>query len=181
MNESEIKIFLKANIKPIKTVKEGAVFRCSAYLNDGTYLPCVLFQPIESRVGLALKRFEETMNNPSLHESMGYKAIVASFVCKGNSVNHYDIKRLEDSPYAISEEHLKEIVGETSMGWTEFVGNMDDGKSFNFGTSFYTWFFDMPEGYSGKRIKKIIPAVKGQRTQGNVYREKLFFNCYIPL
>ena len=179
LDEKEIIAYLKKNIKPVQS-QEGMVFRCSVTLRDGTFLPCIAFQESEPMVNLALKRFDETRTNKSLHKSVAYRAVVKSFVCSGGRVDFWEIRALLGlSPYAIPEERLREINGETSMGWTEFIGKMDDGKTFCFGTEFNIWFFEMPEGYTADRIKKITPAIRGQRSHDRVYREKPYFTCYL--
>ena len=171
----------KELIKPIHG-RDGILYPISTTLTDGTILPCVVIQDSEPHLKLALRRFEKARNNSELHESMGYKSIVKNFVCSGNKINYYDICSIQPSPYALSEERLKEIKGETSMGWTEFTVRMHDGKEFLFGTSFDIFFFDMPQGYIAKNIKSIIPSEVGKPKfagNGEVYREKPFFTCFI--
>ena len=62
------------------------------------------------------------------------------------------------------------------MGWTQFVGVMDDGKSFAFGTTHHTEFFQMPPGYTAMDVDRIIP---GETVVGPTYRERPFFECFI--
>ncbi len=159
---------------------EGPLYRCAATLNDGTSLPCVLIAPAKAHVELAKKRFEETRNNKSLHPSVGYNSIVKSFVCSGNKLNDYDIKELSISEHAIPLSLLRKIIGETAMGWTEFIGIMQDGKDFCFGTTFDDIFFDMPPGYKATDLKDVKNVNRGEpRTHEVVYREKPFFTCYL--
>ena len=179
LTEKEIASYLKKNIKLDNSV-DGPIYRCSAILTDGTFLSCVIFQEIEKKVNLAIKRFDETRADKSLHKSVGYRAIVESFVCNGNRLSSWVIKELQPCPYAISGERVSEIGGETSMGWTEFICEMEDGKTFCFGTTFDIWFFEMPEGYSADRILKVTPAIRGKRSHDRVYREKPYFTCYLP-
>ena len=149
-------------------------------MNDGLYLPCVVISNSKVQVDLALRRFDETRNDTKLHKSVGYRSIVKTFVTSGNALNHYDIKELTLSDYALSPPRLAEIKGETAMGWTEFYATMEDGKEFCFGTTFHIEFFCMPEGYKAKNIVKITPAVRGEpRKYEQVYRERPFFECYI--
>jgi hypothetical protein len=78
-------------------------------------------------------------------------------------------------------ERMQEINGETSMSWTQFTVRMKDGAEFEFGTAFNMQFFNMPNGYSGSDIAKIIPATRGTaRNSGAVlFRERPFFSCFI--
>ena len=181
MEVQEIRKYIKGNIQPLcGRLGKEELYRCSATLIDNTFLPCVVIQESEYRLQLALKRFEETRKNKKLHYSAGYESIVRHFVCSGNTVNYYEIKELKPSIYAIPIERMGEIGGETSMGWTEFIVFMDDGSDFCFGTTFEEIFFDMPEGYTADRIKKIIPAVRSEpRKHDKVFREKPFFDCYL--
>ena len=63
-------------------------------------------------------------------------------------MNHYDITKVGPSRYAISPSLLKQIHGETTMSWTGFVLEMQDGNLVAFGTTFSMEFFDIPDGYS---------------------------------
>ena len=111
---------------------------------------------------------------------MGYRAIVRSFVTRGNTVNDYDLRELSISPHAIPLSRMKEIKGGTSMSWTEFYAMMTDGKKFRFSTQFLTEFFDMPPGHSAASNARIVPAVRGEQPrQEHIYREKPFFTCYV--
>jgi hypothetical protein len=182
MSKEQIIDFLKNNIEPTPYFDWAPLYRCSAYLKDGLYIPCVAFQSASNRIDLAIRRFDETrpklFKPSSPNNSFNYRSIVASFVTKGNSINDYDIDRVETSPFAIPLERLKEIKGETSMSWTGFDVLMIDDKRFTFGTSFNTEFFEMPTGYSANEIKKIIPHSTGQKPVGKVFREKPYFFCY---
>ena len=180
MDQSDIIDWVKNNVEPIPDEVFGGRYRCAATLNDGLYLPCVVIASSRRKVDLALRRFVETRNDPSLHNSVGYRAIVKTFVTGGNHLNSYDIKELGHSPYALPMARLREINGETSMGWTAFTATMDDGNEFNFGTTFLIEFFTMPEGYTADRVVRITPAKRGDSRQfENVYRERPFFECYI--
>ena len=185
MKPEEIAKFIKKNIEPLPAIEPyGIRYRVSASLNDGTSLPCVVIEPVKNIVKLAMRRFEEEKKGgvkAILRGGKGdYPEIVKSFVAGGNRVNHYDIASIEDSRFAIPLSRLKEIKGETAMGWTEFYAIMKDGKEFRFGTTFLTEFFDMPSGYSATDIEKVVPAIRGEAPrQENIHREKPFFTCYI--
>jgi hypothetical protein len=76
---------------------------------------------------------------------------------------------------------MAEIIGETYMNWTQFTARMKDGREFQFGTTYSTEFFDMPDGYIAEDIVKIVPATRGspRNFHEKVFREKPFFVCYI--
>ncbi len=181
MKIEEIRKYIEENITPLPGYSgKEKLYRCSAVLIDGTFLACVVIQDSKYYLQLALKRFEETRKNKTLHPSMGYESIVKNFVCSGNRLNYFEIKELQPSIYAIPTERMREIGGETSMGWTEFNAIMDDGAEFSFGTTFETMFFDMPEGYTASSIKKIIPTERAKaKGPSGVHREKPYFNCYL--
>jgi hypothetical protein len=184
--ESEIVDFLKENVTPMKTNYYGTFYRASAYLTDGTYLPCVMFGNPSETLALATRRFVETRNS-----AFEYNGVVQSFVIAKSTVPIYYISKVELSPYAWPEEILRQIHGETTMGWTAFTAKMSDGKTFGFGTSFNFEFFDLPEGYTFSDIVEIhsgkIVDVSGTEQdfrhdpEVHYYRERPFFNCYSDL
>jgi hypothetical protein len=179
----EIISYLKNNIEPLTLYDGTTSYCCSAILKDDLLLPCVQFLNLDKRLNLAISRFKETkpklfgLIKPNIAGT--YEDIVSVFVINGNRINDYDIKRLEKSPFAIPLKHLKEIKGETSMGWTGFDAIMKDSKRFSFGTTYSTEFFNMPSGYTANDIKKIIPHERGTRNIDSVFRERPFFECYI--
>ncbi|MGE5496077.1 MAG: hypothetical protein ACM3S4_12345 [Burkholderiales bacterium] len=191
MQEDEIIKFLKENIEPIEHNAYGIGYRASAYLLDGTFLPCVVFYGTNKKVELAIKRFKEEQKKPKF----GYYDTVKSFVTRGNRINSYDISNVEKSKYAFPLSILKQIHGETRMVWTGFVAKMKDGKCFSFGTVFDTEFFDMPESYSVEDIEEIINhsytlqtgeikschdiSVFTNDNKDFVYRERPYFECYL--
>jgi len=175
---AQIVAFAKQGIEPIESAAGMPAYRCSAYLKDGLYLPCVLLASAASQVALASRRFDETKaqeRSGKAGHGMRYSDIVRTFAAGGNRLNDYDIERIEKSPFAIPLERLREVDGETSMSWTQFGAVMTDGKEFYFGTTFLTEFFQMPVGYSGEDIARIIPHRKGD---GALYRERPFFTCF---
>jgi hypothetical protein len=184
--ESQIVSFLKENVTPMKTSYYGTFYRASAYLTDGTYLPCVMFGNPNPIIDLATRRFAETAKNAHEH-----RAVVESFVANKSTVPVYHVSRVEMSPYAWPEEVLQQIHGETTMGWTAFTARMRDGKIYGFGTSFNFEFFDLPSGYSFEDIVeinsgKIVDANGTEQDfthDWNVqyYRERPFFHCYSDL
>lgn len=149
--------FLKANVEPLDDNLYGLGYRVSAYLKDGTFLPCVIFRNPKTYVNLALQRFKETQPKKSLFgsSSVNHYSVIKGFVTTGNRISEYEIDRLELSQYAIPASFQKQIEGETTMGWTGFTAKMNDGKSFSFGTTFNVDFFDMPEGYAANDIIEI--------------------------
>ncbi len=170
-------------------------FRCAAFLKDGLYLPCVAIASEEARIDLAIRRFDETRTpsprpwwlggkakgNKAHGQGFQYRDIVRTFVTSGNRVNHYDIERLEESPFAIPMERLKEVRGETRMSWTQFTAEMSDGSQHHFGTTFLFEFFQMPTGYTAKDIVKIhAHPLMAPMPEGVVYRERPHFTCYVP-
>ena len=160
MRTENIIEFVKKHVEPLPAYPPyGERYRVAATMTDGTPLPCVVIESASHTVDLSLKRFEETRKSSDLY--MGYRAIVTSFVTKGNTVNDYDLKELAQTSFAIPLPRMQEIKGETSMGWTEFYAIMKDGAEFRFGTTYLTEFFDMPSGYSAADIVKVIPAVRG--------------------
>src|SRR5688572_12571736 len=185
-NEVDIVKFLKENIAPLTDDFYGSFYRASAYLTDRTYLPCVMFGNPNKIIELASRRFAETAQDEYQH-----KLVVESFVASKSTVPMYYVSKVELSPYAWSEELLRQIQGETTMGWTAFTAKMHDGRVLSFGTTFNFEFFDLPEGYSYNDIAEIHSGMivdhSGEERafthDSNVhyYREKPFFYCYTDL
>lgn len=201
MRNTEIIQFLKENVEPLERAFEGRQYRCSAYLKDGTYLPCVIFQNPDPTVNQAIKRLKQERTGESIFAKSsgvdGYRDMVKLYVTGGNKINDYDVDRVELSPFAIPKRILSEIRGETTMSWTGFGVKMTDGKEFGFGTSFLFEFFQMPEGYTSDDIVEILNhrymSTSGELKEHKVpftewpddydekaiYRERPFFQCYI--
>lgn len=198
IKEKEIVKFLKENIEPLKDKAYGLSYRTSVYLVDGTFLPCVIFRSSKTIVDLAIRRFEEdrTVKNIFKNTKTSYFDLVKVFVASGNRINAYDISKIEKSRFALPLTILKQIHGETRMGWTGFVVKMKDGKCFSYGTTFGTEFFDLPKEYTVEDIDKIINnsyvlktgeiqscySSSTRPTNENksiVYRERPYFECYL--
>lgn len=199
-NKNRIK-YLKSEIEPTKDQFLGLSYRVAVYLKDGTYLPCVIFRNPEKKINQAIKRFKEERTGKSIFAKPsridGYRDIVKLFVTGGNKINDYDIEKVEKSPFAIPENILSTIKGETTMGWTGFVVIMKDDNIFGFGTSYLVNFFKMPDGYVATDIKKIINHSYISKTgelkshkvpfferpkdydESVIYREKPYFECYL--
>ncbi|MDQ3112190.1 MAG: hypothetical protein M3R17_20080 [Bacteroidota bacterium] len=192
--------FLKANIDPFDDPANGPGYRTSVYLTDGTFLPCVIFRNPKTIINLAIKRFKEEQSRQSVFKrssGLGYYDIVRSFVTTGNSINDYDIERIEKSRFAFPLSIQRQIKGETTMGYTGFSAKMKDGTFLGFGTSFHTEFFQIPDNYSPDDVEEIInhsfvlksgelrshrqaeQTRPGEYKDAIVYREKPFFECYI--
>lgn len=189
--------FMRSGIEPIRDSTYGDGYRCSAYLSDGTFLPCVMLRNSDPITKLALRRFEEEKKGKGIFRKNGYKAIVKHFLTSGNCVSAYDIARVEASKYAIPPTLLSQIHGETSMSWTGFVLEMRDGKHIAFGTTFSFEFFNMPEPYSFADVVAVhnhsyvtkAGALKSLREgfmeapsdydQKLVNRERSYFVCYV--
>nr|WP_299167677.1 hypothetical protein [uncultured Allomuricauda sp.] len=201
MKNTEIIQFLKDNIEPLEREFEGKLYRCSAHLKDGTYLPCVVFQNPEPTVNRAIKRLKEERTGKSIFAKSsgvdGYRDMVKLYTTGGNKVNEYDIVRVEISPFAFPKNILSAIRGETTMSWTGFGVKMKDGKEFGFGTSFLFEFFQMPDGYVANDIDEILNhrymSISGELKEHKVpfmewpndydekaiYRERQYFKCYL--
>lgn len=200
LSEEEIIFFLKNNIEPINDEFYGSGYRASVTLKDGTFLPCVIFRNPNKNIDLAIRRFKEEQNGKSIFgnktKGFGYREIVKSFVTKGNSINSYDITKINKSRFAIPFEDLKKINGETAMSWTAFVIEFNDGQKLSFGTNWSNEFFDIPEDFDFSNISKIYSGyylTKENELIGHkslkdlqemdkfqkINRERIFFECYV--
>ncbi|MBA3890165.1 MAG: hypothetical protein H0X64_06520 [Gemmatimonadaceae bacterium] len=138
----------------------------------------------EQRVALAHRRLAETRlrkawwpwsrARPALG---GEDFTLRAFLTGANTLKPYDIARLEPSAFALPGARMAEIRGESSMGWTQFVGVMRDGREVSFGSTFHWECFAMPDGYTAADIVRIRPH---ERAPEPLYRERPFFTCYVP-
>lgn len=173
------------SVEPLDDSIYGPLYRCSLTLKDGTYLPCAVLQSKTKIVELAERR---------LNDERGNQDILSSFVAGGNRVNDYDVADAEPSRFAIPLALLRQIHGETTMGWTGWVFEMTDGALFSYGSSFHMEFFQLPGGYEFSSVEKVhnhsFVSKDGQLcslTQGglppddydmgSVLRERPYFEC----
>ncbi len=194
----KISDYLKSGEEPLPDSSYGDGFRCSAYLKDGLYLPCLIIRKNTKYIDLACKRLEDERSGRSIFKNnkSGYRDIVKTFVTSGNQVNDYDIESVEASRFAIPQSVLKQIQGESTMSWTGFVLEMDDGCMFSFGSTFLFAFFDLPDSYTFKNVTKVhnhsyVSDEGNLVTIGDrgdfhkeynpkkIYRERPYFECYI--
>lgn len=183
---AEIAEFVRSSIEPLPDSIYGNRYRCAAHLLDGTYLPCVVFQSKKARLDLFFRRMKELR-----WRSSQKRLVTGSFVTGDSRVASYQLKSVEPSPFAWPLAVLKEIHGETTMGWTAFVTQMQDGTMHNYGTSFSFEFFDLPNGYKFNDIAKVHSGMSYSPSEGlqsfalnkvtssPPLREKPFFTCYL--
>jgi hypothetical protein len=184
-------------IEPLMHPTYGNRYRCALTLKDGTFLPCAVVLSKSSRVELAKRRINEVLNGQGKiggQDPLGQ--IVETFVASGNRVADYDVKSATESKHAIPISLLSKIEGETTMGWTGWVFEMDDGKLFAYGSPFSKEFFDLPSGYQFEDVQIVhnhsylnsAGEIRSLRRGGlppedydpnAVYREKVYFECYV--
>ena len=184
MNHSQIATFLRENVVAMDHQIYGPQYRASVSLTDGTHLPCVLFMDAEKRTGLAVRRFQEMASSDEFQRTL----VAESFVVEQAIIRMRDISEVSLSPFAWPEEILRQIHGETTMGWTAFTAQMRDGKVFGFGAPFNFEFLDLPTGYTYTDIAEIRSGMvidsdgKERKFDHDLrptyYRDRLFFNCY---
>jgi hypothetical protein len=188
MTPEEMAAFVVKNVEPVTHEIYGNRYRVAAHLKDGTYLPCVVLQSKRAQVELALRRFKELQSKRSQYES-----VVEVFVSAGSRVADHQLRDVELSPFAWPLDILKQVHGETTMGWTAFVVEMRDGTMHSYGTPFNFEFFDLPANYSHADIAKIHSGMIHSPTRGlepyslsgskevQTWREKPFFTCYLSV
>ena len=86
VTEAKIAKYLVENVQPLTGGILGDYYRASAYLRDGTYLPCVMFGNPTKLVNLAIGRFAETAKNEYEH-----RLVAGSFVARRSAVPIYDV------------------------------------------------------------------------------------------
>ena len=191
--------FIKSGVEPLPDNTYGDGYRCSVYLKDRTYLPCVLLRHSRKVVELAIRRFEDEKSGKGCIRSENpYEDVVGNFVCHGNRVSDHEIAEVQHSRFAIPLHLLRQIHGETSMGWTGFVLEMRDGKYVSYGTTFLMEFFDIPEEYTFEDVVAVhnhsyvnsygeLKSLVSDRSDAPGYyastvrRERPYFLCYLDL
>jgi hypothetical protein len=186
-----------ANVEPIPDSIYGPRYRCALTLKDGTLLPCAILQSKEKLIELAKRRIKEEMSGKGrIGGPDPYGQILSSFVAGDNRVNDYDVALASPSRYAPPLGLLKQIHGETTMGWTGWVFEMADGKMFSYGSSFTMEFFDLPDGYTFNDVAKVhnhsylskegalVDLAQGGRLTADygevkLLRERIYFTCNI--
>ncbi len=158
---AEVAKFVRDSVEPLVDSIYGNRYRCAAYLLDGTYLPCVVFQSKKMQMELFLRRMKQLRWHPSQK-----KSVIETFVTGESRVAYYDLKSVELSPFAWPTAILETIHGETVMGWTAFVAEMKDGTMYSYGTDFRFEFFELPKGYSHRDIAKIHSGMAYSATSG---------------
>ena len=146
MKKDEIMDFLSENIEPIEDGFYGKCYRAAVTLEGGIFLPCVVFSSAEKLIELAEKRLKDS----EPHQ------VLESFLLKRNTIDFSSIKKIEKSRNAIPLETLRKVRGETLPSFTGFVLKMRDGKLFNFGTTFSTRFFEVPDDFDFCDVQEVI-------------------------
>jgi len=186
-------------VEPLDDSIYGPKYRCSITLKDGTELPCAILQSKNKIVELAKRRIrEEQSGRGRLGGSDPYGQIVSIFATGGNRINDYDVADATPSRFAPPLALLRQIHGETTMGWTGWVFEMSDGKLFPYGSSFSMEFFQIPDGYTFEDVAKVhnhsFLSSNGELRklkQGGIppedydpdklFREKVYFTCAIEI
>jgi hypothetical protein len=186
-------------IEPLEDSIYGPKYRCALTLKDGTELPCAILQSKNKIVELAKRRIKEEQTGKGIiggHDPYGQ--IVSVFVAGGNRINDYDVVDATPSRFAPPLSLLRQIHGETTMAWTGWVFEMNDGRLFSYGSSFSMEFFQLAEGYSFNDVAKVhnhsfLTCAGELRTlkQGemlpddydreNLLRERVYFTCAIEI
>jgi hypothetical protein len=174
MTPQEILAWGRAHGEPIPDACDRTAFRCAAWLDDGTYLPCVLLREATAHVQLARDLLERRVAEDF---DAVYPSLLRSLVVSGSRVDEQRLARLETSPFAIPWSLLSTLPGQLNVSPMEFAAAMDDGAVFAFGTALDLAFFDMPPGYSGSRVRRVEPSAHPRGT--TTFRERSCFVAFI--
>ena len=186
-------------VEPLEDSIYGPKYRCALTLKDGTELPCAILQSKSKIAELAKRRIrEEQSGKGKLGGPDPYGQIVSVFATGGNRINDYDVLDAAPSRFAPPLALLRQIHGETTMGWTGWVFEMSDGKLFPYGSSFSMEFFQIPDGYTFDDVAKVhnhsflsLASELRRLKQGGMppedynreelFREKVYFTCAIEI
>lgn len=186
-----------SGVEPLQDAIYGPRYRCALTLKDGTFLPCAVVQSKNKLIELAKRRIKEEMSSKGrIGGPDPYGQILSSFVAGGNKVNDYDVASTGPSRFSPPISLLRQIKGETTMGWTGWVFEMSDGKLFAYGSDFTMEFLDLPEGYVFSDVAKVHnhsflsksgalaslergSLLTAEYNVSKVLRPKVYFKCYI--
>lgn len=184
-------------IEPLEDFIYGPMYRCSLTLQDGTELPCAVLHSKSRLVELAKRRIKQEQGEKGvLGGPDPYGQIVSSFVAGGNRVNDYEVVAAGPSRFAPPLALLEQIHGETTMAWTGWVFEMNDGSLFAYGSSFSMEFFQLPDGYGFEDVVKVHNhsylsqdgelktleqggMLPDDYERDNLLRERVYFSCAI--
>jgi len=147
---------------PDPTFGEGA--RCSVYLKDGTYLPCVLLRDWQKAVSLFMARLDQEGSGRAVLaeiKDIAEQSLVRFFITNQNIVKLSDIASIEVSPYAIPHSFLRELDLNSDnkllpKNTLSFVLEMNDDQLFLYeNRALNQEFYDLPSGYSFSDVKKV--------------------------
>lgn len=190
--EQEAIDFLLWHVEPWSNAGYETQYRAAVYLEDGTYLPCVVFSSSRKRVQFALKRFSEAKRLRRTSQQELYVETVRGFVASSAQVPIYLIAEIQTSPFAWPESLVDQISNVPMGKWTPFTVKMHDGNIFGYGALYTRRFFDLPEGYSLEDIAEIRNGMMVDKDGverefsetvafGPLYRERHYFHCYSKL
>jgi hypothetical protein len=178
--EEDLCKFLEKEVEPIcyGELKEKA-YRAAAYLEDNTYISCVLFRNSYAQADRAIQEFDRVKNNPPIDKRINYRSYVRAFTTGDNIIASNIISKIEKSRYAISVPCYNKLalMMEKEGGGISFRGIMDDGKKYDFFIESNFEFIDMPEGYNASQLVEIISH--DRRDDFQDLKEKFYFNCYL--
>ena len=88
-----IQDFINSGEQPYPDDSYGDGYRCSVYLKDGLFLPCVIIRKNQAYVDLACRRIDDERSGKSIFQNseIGYRETVKTFVTQGNRINEYDV------------------------------------------------------------------------------------------
>lgn len=183
INKFNVKSFLQKNIKPSEDFFYGTHYRTSAYLLDGTYLPCVNFCNKTDYIEQAKQTIYEDQGKAH------YTTLLEAYLT-GNTISFNTIEKVDLSPFAWSDELINKInqgKQEYTLDFKIFTAKMKDNKQFNFAVK-NPGFIDLPVGYSFQDITEIhndkIIDDNGNEVDYHYshsplfYRDKNYFTCY---
>lgn len=186
-----------STIEPIADNSYGPIYRCSATLEDRTFLPCVALQSRSAKVNLAKLRITETLEGKSrLRSDDPFGDMIATFATNGTQISDYKIRSIGASRFAVPISLMEQIHGETTMAWTGWVFRMRDGRCFSYGSPFRWDFLDLPAGYEFSDVAEVInhsyidsdgnvtPLRQGGLLpegydRDHILRERIHFVCYV--
>lgn len=181
-----IQTLIDAGIEEVPAEFGGPGYRCSAWLKDGTYLPCVFVQKIGRTADLHRKSIDDELRGEGGYDPLTCDPVrewLKWQLCYPNQIAAHLIERVGPSPFAIPISLLHQVTGEVAPYVWLFALETADGERFRFsgGDRWSMIFFELPENISfGDFVTVINPNARGTLPRCKAtLQERMHFSCYI--
>ncbi|MEQ1489742.1 MAG: hypothetical protein ABL932_04255 [Terricaulis sp.] len=176
---------IEAGIEEVPEEFGGPGYRCSVWLKDGTYLPCVFVQKVGRPADRLRKSVGDELSGEGQYDPLTCDPVRQSlkwYLCYPNQIASHLIERIEPSPFAIPISLLAQVTGEVASYVWLFALETASGRRFKFSGQDPSSmiFFELPDEVSFSDFVNVINpnARKSLPRCEATLHERVFFNCY---